>query len=324
MYMSYLQSTTSSYLDTLKYYFLNPLFSIFIGWIAFYVLLVVILPIGGGTWRTRLKNVFPNYKTELFIVIFLMAVREFSGVSTLAFRSSTASGATTFFGWFFGGVNGLPEASLLGNIVFSVLWVLGADLGWWTAHYLTHKVPVFWDFHKIHHSPTELNPFTAFRFHPIEATVLGASIIIFGTFTSLAFSKITGTIPSHFAFFGVPLFFLLYHTVSNFRHSNVWISFGKFEYMFSSPACHQIHHSSAPEHQDKNFGQYLQFWDWVFGTLYRTGAKENLKFGIGKEGLEVNQAKPWELLWLPFIGIWRRVRNIHKPTITELPDTSST
>jgi len=312
MFITYLQDIAGSFLDTLKYYFLNPSFGIFVGWIAFVVVLLIIFPIGEGTWRTRLKNVFPNYKTELFIVVFLLAIRELSGISTKSFRASTTSGTTFIFGLFFGDVSGLPEASLIGNIVFSILWVLGADLGWWTVHYLTHKVPVFWQFHKIHHSPTELNPFTAFRFHPLEATVLGSSIVIFGTLTSLIFSKVTGTVPSYVSFLGVPVFFLLYHTISNFRHSNVWISFGRFEYFFSSPACHQIHHSSAPEHNDKNFGQYLQFWDWVFGTLYKTGAKENLKYGIGEEGYEVNQARPWELVWIPFVGIWRRIPSIRK------------
>ncbi|UXX83441.1 sterol desaturase family protein [Roseovarius pelagicus] len=53
------------------------------------------------------------------------------------------------------------------------------------------------------------------------------------------------------------------------RHSHVWLGFGRvLEHILISPAQHQIHHSSAAEHRNKNYGEVLAIWDWMFGTLY--------------------------------------------------------
>ena len=48
-----------------------------------------------------------------------------------------------------------------------------------------------------------------------------------------------------------------------------------------SPAHHQIHHSNNPIHFDKNLGNCLAVWDWMFGTLHvPSKERENLVFGI--------------------------------------------
>jgi sterol desaturase/sphingolipid hydroxylase (fatty acid hydroxylase superfamily) len=48
-----------------------------------------------------------------------------------------------------------------------------------------------------------------------------------------------------------------------------------------SPAHHQVHHSTLPQHFDKNFGSCLAVWDWAFGTLH-IPARENevASFGV--------------------------------------------
>jgi hypothetical protein len=68
----------------------------------------------------------------------------------------------------------------------------------------------------------------------------------------------------------------------------VWLSFGPaIEHVLNSPAQHQIHHSDAPRHFDRNFGVNLSLWDWMFGTLYVTTSKpESLQFGIAGQGPE--------------------------------------
>ncbi len=47
-----------------------------------------------------------------------------------------------------------------------------------------------------------------------------------------------------------------------------------------SPAQHQIHHSKAPRHLDKNFGFIFAFWDVWFGSLYVPRAKEQIEVGL--------------------------------------------
>ena len=41
---------------------------------------------------------------------------------------------------------------------------------------------------------------------------------------------------------------------ANLRQGHAWVGFGRFERWFISPAQHQIHHSNATEHIDRNYG----------------------------------------------------------------------
>jgi hypothetical protein len=74
------------------------------------------------------------------------------------------------------------------------------------------------------------------------------------------------------------------------QHSQLWISFpGLWGRLFMSPAHHQVHHSSNPDHFNKNLGSCLAVWDWMFGTLYVPGrAAEKLSFGVDPDNAEVH------------------------------------
>ena len=54
--------------------------------------------------------------------------------------------------------------------------------------------------------------------------------------------------------------------------------------MIISPYQHQIHHSNAERHCNKNFGVVFAFWDRIFGTLELS--KNNIfleiEFGLSK------------------------------------------
>ena len=50
-----------------------------------------------------------------------------------------------------------------------------------------------------------------------------------------------------------------------------------------SPAQHHIHHSTAKEHIDKNFGVALSVWDWMFDSLCLSKTQEQLSFGLSGE-----------------------------------------
>ena len=47
-----------------------------------------------------------------------------------------------------------------------------------------------------------------------------------------------------------------------------------------SPAQHQLHHSIAKEHHDKNFGATLAIWDWIFKSLHYSTDTEKLTLGL--------------------------------------------
>ena len=52
------------------------------------------------------------------------------------------------------------------------------------------------------------------------------------------------------------------------------------EHILISPAQHQVHHSVATKHHDKNYGSIFAIWDWMFGTLYVPKTVETLTFGV--------------------------------------------
>jgi sterol desaturase/sphingolipid hydroxylase (fatty acid hydroxylase superfamily) len=49
----------------------------------------------------------------------------------------------------------------------TILLFLAYELGYWLNHYLSHRIPFLWEFHKVHHSATVLTPLTNFRVHPV-------------------------------------------------------------------------------------------------------------------------------------------------------------
>lgn len=48
------------------------------------------------------------------------------------------------------------------------LALLLLDFAIWAQHLITHKVPLFWRFHRVHHADRDMDVTTAVRFHPVE------------------------------------------------------------------------------------------------------------------------------------------------------------
>ena len=49
-----------------------------------------------------------------------------------------------------------------------LLIVIILDLVIWAQHYLSHRIPFIWRFHRMHHTDRDLDVTTAVRFHPFE------------------------------------------------------------------------------------------------------------------------------------------------------------
>ncbi|MEM9145890.1 MAG: sterol desaturase family protein, partial [Pseudomonadota bacterium] len=94
--------------------------------------------------------------------------------------------------------------------------------------------------------------------------------------------------------------------------SHVWLSYGPvLEHVFISPAQHQIHHSRAVRHHNKNYGEIFAFWDWMFGTLYVPKRHEVLEFGLADAaGRAIEQPHPTlaRALFVPFVESWQAIR----------------
>jgi sterol desaturase/sphingolipid hydroxylase (fatty acid hydroxylase superfamily) len=203
----------------------------------------------------------------------------------------------------YGGLGELSEtASWTKRFLFTAVIVLAWDFGATYAHYLKHKVPFLWEFHKVHHSAEVMTPVTAMRRHPID-TLLGAlvSTISMGLVIALwhfVFGGSVAPITIFGTWAGIYLWRLLGY---NLRHSHIWISYGNFwNRIFISPAQHQIHHSIEAKHYDTNFGHIFSFWDAMFGSLYLPQKEERVKFGI--EQSEMDQFKTLSgIYFTPFV-----------------------
>ena len=194
------------------------------------------------------------------------------------------------------GLTATPAA----EIAYMIAIILAADLGFFIGHYLAHKVPLLWEFHKVHHSAPVLNPLTNYRFHPVDRIPRG---MLMGMLTALVHGGFTFAYPGGIAEMtavnvGV---LLLFNLSANLRHSHIWLCYGwHLSHVLSSPAQHQIHHGAEPRHIDKNFGLMFSLWDWIAGTLYVPRGRETFRLGLsGREHEEYDSL--WRLYSLPFV-----------------------
>ena len=188
--------------------------------------------------------------------------------------------------------------------MFIVLFV--SDFLAWFCHWLQHKSPLLWQFHKVHHSAEVMHPVSNYREHPID-NVLYLSVLGFGFGLVLALAvRIFGYLPSVPMVLGIPVLMFLFNIVGyNLRHSHVWLRWpGKLSMIFPSPAHHHVHHSSHPDHIDKNFAFMLPIWDVIFNTYEMPEDNRDVKFGIG-DGNAEELDTCWRLYWVPFRDAFR-------------------
>tara|TARA_B100000214_G_C23938502_1_gene614447 strand:- start:151 stop:1161 length:1011 start_codon:yes stop_codon:yes gene_type:complete len=162
------------------------------------------------------------------------------------------------------------------------------DFSKYIVHRFMHKWPVLWALHKVHHSATVLTPMTVFRTHPLEGIIFSLRSAITQAIGISLFFYLFGNLVSLYTIVGVNVFVFVFNILgSNLRHSHIGIRYWKWlEYIFISPAQHQLHHSVAFEHHDKNFGAALAVWDWLFGSLHHSVEFETLHLGIKKDQKE--------------------------------------
>lgn len=192
-------------------------------------------------------------------------------------------------------------------ILYTLCITIIGDFASYIVHFAMHKWEWLWEFHKIHHSATTLNPITQYRLHPIELIINNAkNILVFGLVTGV-FDYLSIHPIQKIYFLGANVFsFIFLFWGANLRHSHVKLKyFSWLENIFISPIQHQIHHSDNPIHFDKNMGAKLAIWDWLFGTLIKSDNIGKLKFGLGKND-NINYVSFWQNLYMPFYNIFKK------------------
>lgn len=173
------------------------------------------------------------------------------------------------------------------------LAVLFFDFAIWAQHLFTHKVPLLWRFHRVHHADRDIDVSTAIRFHPVE--------IAFSMLLKIGLVYLIG--PSAVA---IIFFEVLLNGTALFNHSNLKLPLGLdnlIRLLLVTPDMHRVHHSVHRHEHDSNYGFALSIWDRIFGTYIPQPEKGHEEMTIG---LEWQDDRPSKLGWSLFIPFQKK------------------
>ncbi|MGK7753393.1 MULTISPECIES: sterol desaturase family protein [unclassified Roseovarius] len=186
---------------------------------------------------------------------------------------------------------GLMNAVDIPGWIAVVLTVLIFDLAIWAQHLVTHKVPLLWRIHRVHHADRDIDVTTAIRFHPVEIAL--SMLLKIGLVYLLGPPAL-----------GIILFEIILNGTAMFNHANIKLPLGldaALRKVLVTPDMHRVHHSDQRSEHDSNYGFALSIWDRIFGTYLAQPAKGHDGMTIG---LEWQDDRPSRLGWslgLPFI-----------------------
>jgi len=214
------------------------------------------------------------FNTFIFGAMFSWALFSFRAISNGTINVLTSALGTP-------AATTLPEFAT--RAALTVVLFLAYELCYWLHHYLCHRVPFLWEFHKVHHSANVLTPITVFRVHPVDTWLFANMMsVVVGAANGVANYAVGITVYQYMLTDTNLILVVFIHVYIHFQHSHLWIAFrGLAGRILLSPAHHQVHHSANPAHFNKNLGSCLAVWDWMFGTLHVPAkAPERLNFGV--------------------------------------------
>jgi len=160
------------------------------------------------------------------------------------------------------------------------------DLLIYFQHVMSHRIPMLWQFHKVHHADRDIDVTTGIRFHPIEA--------LFSMIYKCFFIILLGPLP-----LAVFLFEVVLNGSAMFNHANVKLPKGLdnvLRFIIVTPDSHRVHHSTIQTETDSNYGFFLSTWDRLFKTYTAQPRLGHDKMVIGLD--EYQTESPAGLLWL--------------------------
>lgn len=230
-------------------------------------------PLGRGRRGRWLTNV-------LIVVVDALAVRLLFPLAAVGIALWAETQGYGVFRWL--------EAPvwLAGLVAFFVL-----DFAVWAQHWVTHKVPVLWRIHRVHHSDVDIDLTTGIRFHPIE--------IVLSMLWKMAVIVALGA-PAAAVF----VFEVVLNGMAMFNHANLrlplWLDRG-LRLLVVTPDMHRVHHSVVRRETDANYGFNLSWWDRLFGTYVPQPEQGHEGMTVGLKAYQTDD--PTRLGWslaLPF------------------------
>lgn len=185
---------------------------------------------------------------------------------------------------------GLMNALGLPLWLAAILTVLIFDFAIWLQHLITHKVPILWRFHRVHHADRDVDVTTAIRFHPVEIAL--SMVLKIGLVYLLGPPAL-----------GIVVFEIILNGTAMFNHANIRLSPGfdaLLRRILVTPDMHRVHHSDNRTEHDSNYGFALSIWDHLFGTYIAQPARGHDSMTIGLQWQDDRPSKLGWSLWLPF------------------------
>jgi sterol desaturase/sphingolipid hydroxylase (fatty acid hydroxylase superfamily) len=186
---------------------------------------------------------------------------------------------------------GLMNTLYWPDAVEFILAVVALDLAVWAQHVASHKVPLLWRLHQMHHADPDIDVTTGIRFHPIE--------IALSMLWKIACVLALGASP-----LAVFVFEVILNATALFSHSNVALPQkvdSILRWIIVTPDMHRVHHSVERHEHDSNYGFNLSVWDRLFGTYRDRPEKGHEHMTIGLKPYQ--NGEPSRLRWsltLPF------------------------
>ncbi len=143
--------------------------------------------------------------------------------------------------------------------------------GGWLAHFVEHKVPLFWRMHIVHHADNNVDVTTGLRHHPLESVWRGVFFMM-------------GLALSGAPIYGVMIYQTFLTVFTAFTHANIslplWLDKG-LSYVLVSPNMHKVHHHWKQPYTDTNYGAVFAIWDRLLGT-YSELAPKDIRYGLDR------------------------------------------
>jgi len=167
--------------------------------------------------------------------------------------------------------------------VATLVLFVAYEFAYFLDHWLMHRVPWLWHFHKVHHQAESLSLLTNFRVHPVDTILFANLLALFLGATQAVLLVVLGHAATPLTIGGTNLIVMTFATLlTHLQHSHLWITFGpRWGRWLLAPAHHQIHHSNDARHHNRNMGDVLAVFDHLFGTFWMPApTREVRRFGV--------------------------------------------
>lgn len=222
-------------------------------------------------WRKNQKAFRKDFWLDTFYMFFNFFLLNL--IVLIALSNTAAELLNDFLGLFGLSVSSLQLVNMTALPKFwgLLLFFVVSDFVQWNTHRLLHRVPMLWNFHKVHHSVKEMGFAAHLRYHWMEPVVykslLYIPIAIIGGFNAQDVAIVH--------FFNI--------TIGHLNHANLGWDYGILKYIFNNPKMHIWHHAKKlPDHvrYGVNFGLTLSIWDYLFKTSHVPESGRDIELGF--------------------------------------------